>query len=64
MLIPKAGLYEYELDGQTYTVQKYFVFDTEKDAFVNNRSFGAYDTPQDCQRDIDFYNSFEVVKIS
>lgn len=64
MLIPKVGLYEYEVDGQMYVCQKYYVYDTDKDIIVKNRSFGVYDSPQECQKDIDFFNSFEVIKVS
>lgn len=64
MLIPKSDLYEYEEDGQMYVCQKYFVYDTDKEEFIKNRTFKAFDSPYECQQAIDFFNSFEVVVAS
>lgn len=64
MLVPKTDLYEYKIDDQMYVCQKYFVYDTDKKEFIKNRTFGVYDTPSECQQAIDFFNSFEVVKVS
>ena len=64
MLIPKLRLHTAEIDGQEVCVTKYYVYDTDECGFIENRTFTFYDTEDECQKAIDFFNSFEVVKIS
>ena len=64
MLVPKERLILEERDEQQYCVTKYFVYDTDDCAFVENRAFTHYDTKEECQKVIDFFNSFSIVKVS
>ena len=64
MLIPKQRISLIEVDGQRYSVACYMVYDTDELKFVENRTFSAYKTKEDCQRDIDFFNSLNVIKAS
>lgn len=62
MLIPKSRLVMENREGQDYCVTKFSVYDTDECGFVENKAFTTYDTKEDCQKAIDFYNSFSVVK--
>jgi len=64
MLVPKERLILEEREGQQYCVSKYFVYDTDDCAFVENRFFKQYDTKEDCRKAIDYFNSFSIVKVS
>lgn len=63
MLEPKARICTVELDnGEKQCAVKYNVWDTEACGYVVNRVFSTYDTAADCQRDIDFYSQFKIVR--
>lgn len=64
MLIPKQRISLLEVDGQKYSVTCYMVYDTDECGYVENRTFSTYKTREECQRDIDFFNSLNVVKAS
>ena len=64
MLVPKQDISLIEIDGQDYSVSCYMVYDTDAHEFVENRTFSAYKTKEECQQDIDFFNSFDVIKAS
>lgn len=64
MLIPKQRLTLEDRDGQQYCTTKYCVWDTDDCAFVENKFFKQYDTKEDCQQDIKYFNSFSIVKVS
>ena len=64
MLIPKQRLVIETRDEQDYCVAKYTVYDTDDCAFVENKVFGNYDTKEECQNDIDLFNSFSMVKLA
>lgn len=64
MLIPKQSISLIEIDGQDYSVSCYMVYDTDAHEFVENRTFSAYKTKEECQEAIDFYNSLTVVNVS
>lgn len=61
MLIPKQRLHTEDRDGQPYCVVKYSVWDTDDCAYVENRFFKYYDTKEECQKEIDFFNSFSII---
>lgn len=64
MLIPKLKLHSTEDEnGNMFCSNKYFVYDTETNEFIGNRTFTFYDTLLECQEAIDFYNSFKVVDV-
>ena len=64
MLIPKERLHLESKDEEQYCVTKYYVWDTDDCAFVENRYFTFYNSKEDCQAAIDFFNSFKLVKVS
>ena len=64
MLIPKARLHTEENNNEQVCVVKYYVWDTDECGFIVNRVFSFYDTKDECQKAIDFYNSFSIVKVS
>lgn len=64
MLIPKQRLVIETRGEQDYCVAKYTVYDTDDCAFVENKAFGNYDTKEECQKDIDLFNSFSLVKLA
>lgn len=64
MLIPKQKVSLLEIESQEYRISCYMVFDTEECAFVENRTFSVYATKEECQSDIDFFNSLNVIKAS
>ena len=62
MLIPKQRLELEDRDGQQYCVVKYSVYDTDDCAFIENKAFTLYDTKEECQDQINLFNSFHIVK--
>lgn len=64
MLVPKERLVLEERDEQQYCTTKFFVYDTDDCAFVENRFFTQYESKEDCKKAIDFFNSFSIVKVS
>jgi hypothetical protein len=64
MLVPKKRLIIETRDEQDYCVTKYSVYDTDDCAFVENKAFGNYETAEECQKDIDLFNSFSIVKFA
>ena len=62
MLIPKQRLELEDRDGQQYCVVKYSVYDTDDCAFIENKAFTLYDTKEECQEQINLFNSFHIVK--
>ena len=63
MLIPKQRLELEDRDGQQYCVVKYSVYDTDDCAFIENKAFTLYDTKEECQEQINLFNSFHIVKV-
>ncbi len=61
MLIPKQRLYNEATEEDFYCTVKYSVYDTEDCAFVENQIFTIYDTKEECQKDINIYNSFKII---
>lgn len=64
MLIPKERLHVEEKDEEQYCTTKFYVWDTDDCAYVENRIFSYYNTKEECQKAIDFFNSFKLVKVS
>lgn len=64
MLVPKKDLIIEEIDGQNYCHYKYLVYDDKKKEFITNRVFKNYDTQEECQKMIDYFNSFSIYKVS
>lgn len=64
MLIPKMRLHKEEVSDENVCSMRYYVYDTDDCAYVVNRFFTHYETREECQKQIDFYNSFKVVKVS
>ena len=64
MLIPKKRLLMEERDGENYCVAKYSVYDTDECGFLENKVFGIYETEEECQHDINYFNSFSIVKFA
>lgn len=64
MLVPKQRIMTIEKDGQDYGIYCYMVYDTDECGFVENRTFSMYETKEECQADIDFFNSLNVVQAS
>ena len=62
MLIPKQRLELEDRDGQQYCVTKYCVWDTDDCVFIQNKAFSLYDTKEECQMQINLFNSFHIVK--
>ena len=63
MLIPKQRLELEDRDGQQYCVVKYSVYDTDDCAFIESKAFTLYDTKEECQEQINLFNSFHIVKV-
>lgn len=61
MLIPKQRLYNEATEEDFYWTVKYSVYDTEDCAFVENQIYTIYDTKEECQKDINIYNSFKII---
>jgi len=64
MLIPKLDMHEWYVEDQMYVGQRYFVYDTEKEEFLKTKSFKAFETRQECQDAIDFFNSLQLLDAS
>lgn len=63
MFIPKQRLYNDAAEGDFHCTVKYSVYDTDDCAFVLNKVFSVYDTKEECQKLIDLFNSFSIVKV-
>ena len=64
MLVPKTKVCTTKNEnGDVLCSNKYFVFDTETNKFVENRTFTYYDTMYECQEAIDYYNSFQIIAV-
>ncbi len=64
MLIPRLKLCtEVDKDGNKIPTTKYFVWDNIDCTYIENRTFSCYNTKEECQEAIDFYNSFEIVSV-
>lgn len=61
MLIPKQRLHTEDRNGQPFCPVKYYVWDTDDCAYVDNRAFSFYDTKAECQKQIDLFNSFRIL---
>ena len=65
MLIPRQKLCtEVDEKGNSVPVVKYFVYDNVDCAFVVNRTFSCYNTKEECQEAIDFYEGFKIASVS
>lgn len=64
MLAPKRDFIMEEIDGQNYCSYKYLVYDDKRKEFVTNKFFKTYDTEEECQKMIDYFNSFSIYKAS
>lgn len=64
MLKPKKRLVMEDRDGQDYCVAKWSVYDTDECGFIENKIFTIYETEEECQKAIDYFNSFSVVKFA
>ena len=62
MLIPKQRLYNDAPGCDFHCTVKYSVYDTDDCAFVENKIFSVYDTKEECQNEIDLFNSFSVLQ--
>lgn len=62
MLIPKLNVVLVKMDdGQDLCTTKFCVYDTEKQEFVESKFFTNYESREECQSDIDFFNSMNVI---
>ena len=65
MLEPKCRLITIEdEDGRKKCSAGYCVWDTDKEDYVETGYFSEYKTKEECQEAIDFFNGFEIVKVS
>ena len=64
MLEPRLDIHEWYVEDQMYVGQRYFVYDTEKKQFLKTKSFKAFETRQECQDAIDFFNSLQLLDAS
>lgn len=64
MLIPRSRLVNCRDSGKLQCGVKFSVYDTDKCEYIMNRVFDIYDTKEECQKEIDFYNSFSIVDVS
>ena len=64
MLVPKQRLHNSNIYGNIVCTIKYYVWDTEKKDYVENSTFSFYDTKEECQEAIDWFNSLAVIKVS
>ena len=60
MLMPKLKLYS---EGDNTTL-KYFVWDSDTYEYSINNTFTHYETKDECQEVIDFFNSLSIIKAS
>lgn len=63
MLIPKQRIYNDSSEGEFNCTVKYFVYDNEECGYLENHFFTHYDTKEDCQKAIDLFNSFNIVRV-
>lgn len=64
MLEPRLDIHEWYIEDQMYVGQRYFVYDTEKEQFLKTKSFKAFESRQECQDAIDFFNSLQLLDAS
>ena len=65
MLIPKLRLVACKTStGKTRCAALYFVWDSDRKKFIRSKYFGMYKTQEDCQNDINFYNSLSIAQVS
>lgn len=65
MLIPKTRLCTLkDEEGNVFCANRYSVFDTDTQDFIENKTFTFYDSMYECQEAIDFYNSLSVIEAS
>ena len=65
MLVPKLRLITVKTDdGQSKCCCGYCVWDTDKEEYVETGYFTEYMKKEECQEAIDFFNRFEIVKVS
>ena len=64
MLVPKLRLRSEIVDGEEQLNLKYFVWDSEKNDFIINNTLSHFDTADECQEAIDWFNSLSVIKAS
>lgn len=64
MLRPKKRLVIVTRDDQDYCEMKWSVYDTDACGFIENKVFGIYETEEECQKDINQFNSFSIVKFA
>jgi hypothetical protein len=65
MLIPKQKFCtEVDSEGNKVPALKYFVYDNIEHSFVVNRTFSCYNTEEECQEAIDFYEGFQIIAVS
>ena len=50
--------------GKPKNTTAYFVWDSDTKEYIQTKYFGVYATKQECQNDIDFYNSLVVRQAS
>lgn len=60
MLIPKQRLYNEGPEGDFLCTVKFSVYDTDNCEFIENRIFSVYNTKEECQKEIDLFNSFSI----
>ena len=64
MLVPKMRICTVENEeGKKVPATAYFVWDTDLECVVENRTFSAYSTKEACQEAIDFYNGFVIIAV-
>lgn len=63
MLVPKLRLHTEGEPNNRHCTCKYCVYDTEKKGFVESRVFSFYETEQECQEAIDWFNDLDVIKV-
>lgn len=62
MLVPKLTLHSEFIDGEEVCSTTYRVWSEEDCGFIENRFFTHYDTREECQKAINMFNSFKIVK--
>jgi hypothetical protein len=64
VLIPKQRIHSNGDPTNLIFTTKYCVWDTEKNDYIINVTFAFYDTQEECQEAIDWFNSLAVIKVS
>ena len=64
MLVPRSRLINNRDSGKLKCEVKFSVYDTDECGFIINRVFDVYNTKEECQAAINFYNSFSIVNAS